>query len=73
MVDLIKEPRHLKVAERLTELVLEDWNPESVETQIRAQSANMEITVPWAMNTNPPDSVRWNLKPDWDYLDEPQI
>ena len=70
--DLIDEPIHLERVKRLTELILEDWDPLWVETQIRNQSANLEITIPWAKNTKPDDSIRWNLNPAWDYLDEPQ-
>ncbi|MDA1279166.1 MAG: sulfatase-like hydrolase/transferase [Chloroflexi bacterium] len=71
--DLIDEPQHAKVALHLTSLVLDGWDPEWVERQIREQSANLKITVPWAKNTRPADTIRWDLNPDWDYLDEPQV
>ena len=71
--DLIEAPEHAEVARRLTKIVLDNWNPEWIDTQIREQSTNLEITRPWAKNTSPADTVRWDLNPDWDYLDDPQI
>ena len=56
----------------MTELVLEGWDPEWVESEIREQSANLAITIPWAERTKPVDTVRWELKPEWDYLNKPQ-
>jgi len=70
--DLIDSPDCAEVALRLTELVLEGWDPEWVESEIREQSANLAITIPWAERTKPVDTVRWELKPEWDYLDKPQ-
>ena len=71
--DLIDDPDHAATAERLTALVLDGCNPDWIDVQIRRQSANLEITIPWAKNTSPADTVRWDLNPDWDYLDDPQI
>ncbi|MCZ6853662.1 MAG: sulfatase-like hydrolase/transferase [Gammaproteobacteria bacterium] len=73
MIDLIDAPEHSRIAERLTALVLEDWDPEWVEAEIREQTANLGITIPWAKNTRPKDTVRWDLNPEWDYLDQPQV
>ena len=70
--DLIDSPDCAEVAMRLTELVLEGWDPEWVESEIRKQSANLAITIPWAERTKPADTVRWELNPEWDYLDQPQ-
>ena len=71
--DLIEAPEHAEIAERLTKIVLDNWDPEWIDAQIREQSTNLEITRPWAKNTSPSDTVRWDLNPDWDYLDDPQI
>ena len=70
--DLIDSPEHAEIARRLTGMVLDGWDPEWVDAQIREQSANLEILVPWAKNTAPADTVRWQLDPEWDYLDDPQ-
>jgi len=72
LVDLIDVQEHEKVASHLTALVLEDWDPDWIDANIRKQSANLEITIPWAEKTSPADTVRWDLNPDWDYLDNPQ-
>jgi choline-sulfatase len=70
--DLTNAPEHEGVVSHLTKLVLEDWDPHWIDTRIRKQSADLEITIPWAKNTSPADTVRWNLNPAWDYLDDPQ-
>ncbi|MDP6666535.1 MAG: sulfatase-like hydrolase/transferase [Dehalococcoidia bacterium] len=69
MNDLIDAPEHADVAMRLAKLLLDDWNPEQVDAQIRKQTADLGILVPWAKQTMPADTVRWDLKPNWDYLD----
>ncbi len=72
MVDLIDDPRHASKADHLTALVLEGWDPEWIGANVRRQSANLSITIPWAKNTAPADSIRWDLDPAWDYLDDSQ-
>jgi hypothetical protein len=32
----------------------------------------MKITLPWAVATSPPDTIRFESNPDWNYLDDPQ-
>ncbi len=71
--DLIDVPEHVEMAKRLTGMVLDDWDPDRVGEQIREQAANLAVMVPWAENTKPADTVRWDLKPEWDYLDDPQV
>ena len=73
MNDLIDAPEHAGVAQRLTGLVLDDWDPEWVDAQIREQSADLGVMIPWAEKTTPADTVRWQLNPEWDYLDDPQV
>ena len=70
--DLVSNPDYADTAEHLTALVLDGWDPDWIDTQIRKQSANLEVTIPWAKNTSPANTVRWDLNPDWDYLDDPQ-
>jgi len=70
--DLVGAPEHQELVSHLTNSVLEGWNPDWIDAQIRKHSANLEITIPWAKNTTPADTVRWDLNPAWDYLDHPQ-
>jgi len=73
LVDQIDNPEHANVVERLTRLVLDGWDPDWVDGQIRRQSENLGVTIPWAKATQPLDTVRWDLNPEWDYLDDPQV
>ena len=53
--------------------MLDGWDPDWVDAQIRGQSADLGVLIPWAEKTAPADSVRWHLNPEWDYLDDPQM
>ena len=70
MNDLSGSTEHADIVRDMTELVLKDWEPKFIETKIREQTENLAITIPWAENTSPADTIRWDLKPEWDYLDE---
>ena len=70
MNDLSGSTEHADILRDMTELVLKDWEPQFIESKIREQTENLAITIPWAENTSPADTIRWDLKPEWDYLDE---
>ena len=70
---LFEAPGQADHARGLTCLVLAGWYPDWVDAQIREQSANLAVMVPWAEKTTPSDTVRWDLRPEWDYLDDPQV
>ena len=70
MNDLSGSTEHAHIVRDMTELVLKDWEPKTIEKKIREQTENLAITIPWAENTSPADTIRWDLKPEWDYLDK---
>ena len=70
MNDLSGSTAHADIVHDMTELVLKDWEPQFIESKIREQTEHLAITIPWAENTSPADTIRWDLKPEWDYLDE---
>jgi len=72
LVDLSSVSEYADVVKRLTDMVLDGWDPEWVKSKIRDQSENMKITLPWAVATSPPDTIRFESNPDWNYVDDPQ-
>ena len=70
MNDLSGSTEHADIMRDMTALVLKDWEPKTIEKKIREQTQYLTITIPWAENTSPADTIRWDLKPEWDYLDK---
>ncbi|MEM7033394.1 MAG: sulfatase-like hydrolase/transferase [Chloroflexota bacterium] len=58
------------IVETLTTRILDGWDPEKITATIQAMRANNDILKAWAKNTNPPDIIRWELKPEMNYLDD---
>ena len=53
----------------LTDRVLEGWDPEGIRQRMRVLKSEQQILESWAANIDPPDSLRWDLKPEMDYLE----
>ena len=60
------------VRPELTDRVLDGWDPDRVRQRMRTLKSEQQILESWAANTNPPDSLRWDLKPEMDYLEQAQ-
>ena len=57
------------VRRRLTERVLDGWDPAAVREEMARLRAERPVLAAWARNTQPQDSCRWDLRPEMDYLD----
>jgi choline-sulfatase len=53
----------------LTALVLDGWDPERVAARLREKHADEAILGAWARRVVPPETYRWPLRPEMDYLD----
>ncbi len=53
----------------LTEMVLNEWNPELIAAQMAAKREDTRLIGRWTRNTQPADQYRWRLLPEMDYLD----
>jgi hypothetical protein len=38
-----------------------------------AKRAENAVLYAWARQTNPPDQYRWNLRPEMNFLDNPEL
>ena len=67
--DLAEDPAFAGVRAELTDRVLEGWDPEGIRQRMRVLKSEQQILESWAANIDPPDSLRWDLKPEMDYLE----
>ena len=68
LVDLADHPKHKAIRDELIEWVLDGWNLDEIVAKMAAKRADNEILKAWAAKTNPPDVIRWELKPEMNYL-----
>lgn len=67
--DLSQDPESATVLNDLTRLAMDGWDPEAIATDIRRKSAEQNVIRDWAKKVAPADEYRWDLKPEWDYLE----
>jgi len=68
--DLFGLAEYADIQKTLQNKILEEWDPEWVETKMTTKSSDYTIFSSWANNTKPQEYYRWNLLPEMDYLDE---
>ena len=71
--DRTADPACAATVRDLTAEVLEGWDPEWVEARMIAKRADSRLLGQWGRQVNPADTIRWDLRPEMDYLDEEQI
>ena len=49
--------------------VLDGWDPDHIAARMRILKSEQELMEAWAKNVDPPDVLRWDLRPEMDYLD----
>jgi choline-sulfatase len=67
--DRAADPACRSVREELTALVLEGWNPDAVAQRLAQKRADLDVLAAWAKRVRPPESHRWPLRPEMDYID----
>ena len=68
-IDRADDPTCRQIREELTALVLDGWDPEWVKNKMAAKKADVAVLTQWARNVQPPDTVRWALEPEMNFLD----
>ena len=67
--NLAGESRYQEVLKDLTARVLDGWDPHAIAQEMALKRDELAIMKDWAQNINPPESYRWNLIPEMNYLD----
>mgnify|MGYP000677854917 CR=1 FL=1 len=70
-VDLIAEPRHAALAAALRARVLADWDPDAIIRTMAVHKAEQALLADWARRVDPPELLRWHMKPGDNRLVEP--
>ena len=68
--DLAADPRHASLRDALVARVLADWNPEKIQRRMAERVANKRLLQTWARAVRPPDSYRWPVKMEDNWLDQ---
>ena len=61
--DLSKDNNYLNKKKELLDLVLKNWDPKKIHKRMIVLKGEQKIQQDWARNTDPEDTVRWNLDP----------
>ena len=56
--------------EELTARILDEWHPDLIAARMAGRRADNRILKAWAQKTQPPDSVRWQMRPEMSYLND---
>ena len=70
--DMSQALAHSEIKSMLIERVLDGWNPDAIATKMKSIQEAQKILGAWTRNVNPKEDIRWNLKPEMDFLDDPQ-
>ncbi len=68
--DLAAEPRHVGLRDALTERVLADWDPDDIARRMARRVADKHLLQAWARAVDPPDSYRWPVKTEDNWLEQ---
>ena len=63
------DPGELDLDRTQVRLDAEGW----IEVDDAMRTSDTRILAGWGRNVQPPDSIRWNLQPEMDYLDDEQM
>jgi choline-sulfatase len=66
--DRAADPGCRAVLDELTTVILDGWDPDAVWARIQEKIGDQEMLTSWARRVNPPETHRWPLRPEMDYL-----
>jgi hypothetical protein len=56
----------IKYHKNSEELVFSNWNPDKISKRMRILKQERKLQIEWAKNTDPGDTLRWDLDPEKD-------
>ena len=69
--DLARDPGYSRIRRELEGEVLDGWDPEVIAARMAAIQRDQEVLQAWARNVDPAEPIRWDLRPEMDYLEGP--
>ncbi|MCA9984942.1 MAG: sulfatase-like hydrolase/transferase [Anaerolineales bacterium] len=70
LIDRAGDPDCAAIQAALTEQLLADWDPDWVRERLAAKRADLAILRDWAKQTEPAETIRWQMRPDMNFLEE---
>ena len=67
--DRANDPTCKDIRDALTQEVLADWNPDSIQKKMVRKRADVDILQAWTEKTQPHESIRWDYRPEMSRLD----
>lgn len=67
--DRVNDPACAGVVASLTEDVLTGWQPEAIAETMADKRADNRVLSAWGRQVKPKDQMRWDLRPEMDYLE----
>ncbi len=67
--DRATDPACQGLIKDFTARILDGWHPETIAAHLAAQNEDNRILAAWARHTDPADTIRWDLRPEMDYLE----
>jgi choline-sulfatase len=68
--DLAGDRRHAGLTDDLVGRVLADWDPQAIGRQMAGRVANKRLLQAWARAVEPPESYRWPIKMEDNWLEQ---
>ena len=69
--DLAEDPAYSAIRDELVARVLDGWDPDEVTRKMALAQRDEQVMREWAETVDPPDTYRWDLHPEMDYVDGP--
>ncbi len=69
--DLARDLAYGRIRKELTEQVLDGGDPDVVASTMATIQGDQLVLEAWAKNVDPPEPIRWDLRPEMDHLDGP--
>ena len=66
--DLAGDPALRDVRDGMRERLLSDWDPDRIAATLETRKAEHRLLADWAAQVEPPDLIRWPMKPEYNWL-----
>ena len=67
--DRSNDPACQGLIKDFTARILDGWDPDAIAQKMSDRNKDTRILTAWGRQTKPADTVRWDLRPEMDYLE----
>ena len=73
LTDRAADPACKELIEKLKTEILDGWDPEWISSRLDNWRQEQPVLADWTRTVQPKEYIRWDLRPEMDYLDEKQM